>query len=227
MGAMDSLAQRIELLEQQNQRLKRAVAAIIIVIGAVVLMGQAVPKTATVEAQKFVLKDKHGKLRAVLGEGADNEIGLIVYDGKQRPRATVAMDDNDLPMMRLLDDGGRERVVLDTTAGMRVEGHGPRVILGVQFGNEPTLQLIDKDGWTRATLTLTNTGTTPILKFLDPRGDTRMWLGAMGDGKAQLYMMSRPERGGGVNPSWAALEVAADGALGLRFNRAGAIWRAP
>jgi len=39
--------------------------------------------------------------------------------------------------------------------------------------------------------------------------------------------MSRPERGAGVRPSWAALEVAADGTLGLRLNQAGTVWRAP
>ena len=221
------LVQRVERLERQNRRFKRAAAAAALAVVAVVAMGQAAPRISTVEAQRFVLKDKSGKIRAVLGEGADNEIGLLVYDGKQRPRAMIAVDDNDLPVVRVSDDAGKERVVVDSISGVRIEGNGPRVVLGVQSGNEPALQLIDKDGWTRATLTLTNTNTAPILKFLDPRGDTRMWLGAMSDGKAQVYMMSRPERGAGVRPSWAALEVAADGALGLRFNHAGTIWRAP
>ena len=221
------LAQRIERLERQNRLFKGAAMAVVLAIVAVVIMGQAAPRTTTVEAQKFVLKDKSGKIRAVLGEGPDNEIGLLVYDGKQRPRAMIAMDDNDTPMVRLSDDAGKERVVLDSISGVRVEGNGPRVVLGVQHGTEPALQLIDKDGWTRATLTLTSTNTAPILKFLDARGDARMWLGAMSDGKAQLYMMSRPERAAGVRPSWAALEVAADGTLGLRLNQAGTVWRAP
>ena len=221
------LVQRIERLERQNRLFKRAATVAALAVIAVVVMGQAAPRTSTVEAQKFVLKDKTGKIRAMLGEGVDNEIGLLIYDGKQRPRAMIAVDDNDLPVIRVSDDAGRERVVLDAISGVRVEGNGPRVVLGVQHGNEPALQLIDKDGWTRATLTLTNTNTAPILKFLDPRGDTRMWLGAMSDGKAQLYMMSRPERGAGVRPSWAALEVAADGTLGLRLNQAGTVWRAP
>src|SRR5262245_11883381 len=218
------LARRVERLERQNLRLR---TAIVLGVVAVVLMGQAVPRTATLEAQRFVLKDKSGKMRAVLGEGADGELGLLVYDQKQRPRAMLAMDDNDSPILRLADDGGRDRIVLEPVGGMRVEGNGPRLVLGVPYGNEPTLQLIDKDGWTRAALTLTSTNTAPILKFLDPRGDARMWLGAMNDGTAQLYMMSRPERGAGTVPSWAALEVGAGGALGLRFNRAGTIWRAP
>src|SRR3989441_9612261 len=167
------LAQRIERLERQNRLFKGAAMAVVLAIVAVVVMGQAAPRTSTVEAQKFVLKDKTGKIRAVLGEGPDNEIGLLVYDGKQRPRAMIAVDDNDMPVIRVSDDAGKERVVLDAISGVRVEGNGPRVVLGVQHGNEPALQLIDKDGWTRATLTLTNTNTAPILKFLDPRGDTR------------------------------------------------------
>jgi len=221
------LVQRLDRLERQNRLFKRATTVAGLAVIAIVIMGQAAPRTSTVEAQKFVLKDKTGKIRAMLGEGVDNEIGLLIYDGKQRPRAMIAVDDNDMPVIRVSDDAGKERVVLDAISGVRVEGNGPRVVLGVQHGNEPALQLIDKDGWTRATLTLTNTNTAPILKFLDPRGDTRMWLGAMSDGKAQLYMMSRPERGAGVRPSWATLEVAADGTLGLRFNHAGTTWRAP
>src|SRR5262249_44213441 len=161
------------------------------------------------------------------GQAPDKEMGWVVYDGKPGPRAMIAVDDNDLPLVRVSDDAGKERVVVDSISGVRIEGNGPRLVLGVQSGNEPALQLIDKDGWTRATLTLTNTNTAPILKFLDPRGDTRMWLSAMSDGKAQLYMMSRPERGAGVRPSWAALEVAADGMVGLRLNQAGTVWRAP
>ena len=126
---------RLGRLERRNQRLITLGTAIALGLTAIIVMGQAAPKSGVLEAQRVVLKDKTGKIRAVLGEGADGEIGLLVYDGKQRPRAMVAMDDNDLPMMRVLDDGGRERVVVDTISGVRIEGNGPRVILGVQFGN--------------------------------------------------------------------------------------------
>jgi len=46
------------------------------------------------------------------------------------------------------------------------------VALGVNYGNEPTLRLNDKDGWPRAALVLTSTNTVPILKFLDPRSSS-------------------------------------------------------
>ncbi len=137
MGHAMDLTERIERLERQNRLFEGAATVAALAVIAVVVMGQAAPRTSTVEAQKFVLKDKTGKIRAVLGEGPDNEIGLLVYDGKQRPRAMIAMDDNDMPVIRVSDDAGKERVVLDAISGVRVEGNGPRVVLGVQHGNEP------------------------------------------------------------------------------------------
>ena len=65
----DALVRRIERLERENRRFKRKGAAIVVGIVAVLLMGQTVPKSRTIEAEKFVLKDKRGKVRAVLGEG--------------------------------------------------------------------------------------------------------------------------------------------------------------
>ena len=117
MGHAMDLTERIERLERQNRLFKGAATVAALAVIAVVVMGQAAPRTSTVEAQKFVLKDKTGKIRAVLGEGPDNEIGLLVYDGKQRPRAMIAMDDNDMPVIRVSDDAGKERVVLDAISG--------------------------------------------------------------------------------------------------------------
>jgi len=70
---VDVLARRIDRLERQNRRFKRGVTAIVLGIVAVLLMGQTVAKSPTVEAQKLVLKDKRGKIRAVLGEFSDDE----------------------------------------------------------------------------------------------------------------------------------------------------------
>lgn len=73
-----------------------------------------------------------------------------------------------MPALSLTDDRGL--VVLDPGAGLRVQGKGPSVSLGVHLGTEPTLRLVDKDGWTRAELVVTAVNTAPLLKFLDPRG---------------------------------------------------------
>lgn len=234
---VDVLARRIDRLERQNRRFKRGVTAIVLGIVAVLLMGQTVAKSPTVEAQKLVLKDKRGKIRAVLGEFSDDEpLGLLVFDASQRIRAKLGLQEDGSPILALADDRGVDRVMLHPVSGLRVLGDGPSVTLGVHLGNEPTLQLNDKDGWTRAALVLTSTNTAPILKFLDPRGNARAWIGAMSDGKAQLLMMNRPQpaqpgrTGDPSRPNVAAsatLEVDADGTMGLRFFRGGTIWKAP
>ena len=189
------------------------------------------------ETQKLVLKDKRGKVRAVLGAFSDDEpYGLLVFDANQRIRAKLGLEEDGTPLLSLSDAGGAERVTLRPELGLRVQGDGPSVTLGVTHGNEPTLHLNDKDGWTRAALVLTHTNTAPILKFLDARGNARAWIGAMSDGKAQLLLMNRPQptppapAGAPSRPNTAAsatLEVEADGTMGLRFFREGTIWRAP
>ena len=234
---VDVLVGRIDRLERQNRRFRRAATAIALGVAAVFLMGQTVPKSPAVETQKLVLKDKRGKIRAVLGAFSEDEpFGLLVFDANQRIRAKLGLEEDGSPILALTDDGGVDRVTLHPAVGLRILGDGPSVTLGVTHGNEPTLHLNDKDGWTRAALVLTNTNTAPILKFLDPRGNARAWIGAMSDGKAQLLLMNRPQptppgpAGAPSRPNIAAsatLEVEADGTMGLRFFRDGTIWRAP
>jgi hypothetical protein len=204
---------------------------------AVVLMGQAVPPARTLETEKLVVKDSHGKVRAMLGEFSDEEpFGVLVFDAQQRIRAKLGVQDDGSPVVALADERSVERVTLHQVVGLRVYGNGPSLTLGVNYGNEPALQLNDKDGWTRAALVLTGSSPAPILKLLDPRGNVRAWFGAMSDGKAQLLLMNRPQPaqpGATVDLSRlpraadARLEVDADGTMGLRFFRGGTIWKAP
>jgi hypothetical protein len=208
------------------------VAVVGVGLVALLSMGQAA-RSRTVEAERFVLKDRQGKIRAVLGESPDDEIGLVVYDARQRPGAVIAVRDGGFPVVELRDATGVPKVTLDLSTGLAVSGDGPRVTVGVHLGTEPTVQLSDKDGWTRASLSLaTGPSPAPILKFLDPRGDARMWLGAMSDGKAQLLMMGRPPRVREAPTAMtvlgtATLEVDSDGAGTLRFRHGGTRWTAP
>src|SRR5437879_12590073 len=126
MGYAMDLPERIGRLERQNRLFEGAATVAALAVIVVVVMGQAAPRTSTVEAQKFVLKDKTGKIRAVLGEGPDNEIGLLVYDGKQRPRAMIAVDDNHVPAIRVSDGAGKERGVLAAVWGVRGQRNGSR-----------------------------------------------------------------------------------------------------
>ena len=232
--ATDVLLRRIERLERENRRFKCAGVALALGLVAVLLMGQAPGRARTVEAEKLVLKDRAGKVRAVLGEaGEDRELGLYLYDRKQVPRVAVSLDMTGAPMLRMASEIGADRVRLEPDGGLNLHGDSGRVYLSVKYGNEPSLDLIDKDGWTRASLHLTSA---PMLRLLDQRGDARIWMGAMSDGKAQIYLGARPERsqpGQVIDLSkprvlpYATLEVEADGTMGLQFRRGGTIWKAP
>jgi len=230
----DVLVQRIERLERENRRFKRAGAALALGLVAVLVMGQAPGRARTLEAEKLVLKDRSGKIRAVLGEGGEErEHGLFLYDGKRVPRAWLALDLAGSPGLRMASEIGADRVRLEPDGGLNLYGTAGRIYLSVKYGTEPSLDLIDKDGWTRAVLHLNSA---PILRLLDQRGHARLWMGAMGDGKAQIYLGARPEPsppGQVVDMSkprilpYATLEVDADGTMGLQFRRGGTIWKAP
>lgn len=64
-SGLDCFTERLENLEKQNHNLKRLFLGTILLFGAVLLMGQAT-QNKVVEAQKFVLKDVNGKVRAQL-----------------------------------------------------------------------------------------------------------------------------------------------------------------
>ncbi len=64
---METLARRLDQAEREDRRLKQAGVVALVVIAAVMLVAMATPPVLTkvVEAEKFVLKDIHGKVRAL------------------------------------------------------------------------------------------------------------------------------------------------------------------
>ncbi len=64
---METQARRLDRVEGENQRSKMAGIVALAVIAAVMLVAMATPPVLTkvVEAEKFVLKDIHGKVRAL------------------------------------------------------------------------------------------------------------------------------------------------------------------
>ncbi len=68
---MEILVRRLDRVERENRRLKRVGVVALAVIATVILVAMATPPpklTKVVEAEKFVLKDIHRKVRAELGQ---------------------------------------------------------------------------------------------------------------------------------------------------------------
>jgi hypothetical protein len=144
---LHAILNRLSKLEAQNRMLKRGAAAILIALSALVLMAQGAPPSRFVEAQKFVLKDAKGNVRAwlgVIGEGSE----LILGNSDQQPRMSleVSVDAADLHFF-----------------GSRKSG----MTLGVNSG-KPAISLVDVNGNGGAELSFAENG--PGLTLHDAKG---------------------------------------------------------
>jgi hypothetical protein len=88
---IQAVLERLEKLERKNRRLKQSGIVALLVLCAVVLMGQAGP-SRTIEATRFVLKDGEGRVRAELNldEGFPK---VILRDKKGLPQVGLGGDD--------------------------------------------------------------------------------------------------------------------------------------
>lgn len=74
---------RLDKIERQHRRLKRAGGAALLLVSAALVMAQAAPVPETIEAQAFVVRDADGQERARLS-ATGSELGtgpaLVLYD---------------------------------------------------------------------------------------------------------------------------------------------------
>lgn len=174
-----TLEQRLERLERENRRLKRAWLAALAVIVALVLVGTgpSPPEpTKVIEAEKLVLRDTVGTIRAVLGPG---ELGGLYH-------------------LTLFDMNGKELVGLGTALDQAVllfnDSHRKtRAEIRVLHGT-PTLTLYDETGKSRAWLGIAPDGSA-ALRLYAPDGITR---GVMRVGANAVPALGLLERDGKV-----------------------------
>ncbi len=92
---IETLARRLDRVERENRRLKRAGIVAVAVIAAVVLMGQATGSKVAkvVEAERFVVRDASGNTRAVLGSTVleTTQTGAV----EKRPPSSLVLFDKE------------------------------------------------------------------------------------------------------------------------------------
>lgn len=143
--------ERLERLERQNRRLKLVGAVVLLSVAALVTMGQARPASQAMEAQRFVVKDAHGKPRAILGAFGDFW-GLNLYDPDGNARAALNVGANSTSRLGFYDGNGKSRVIVDVTDdGTSTVGFYDRTgkahaHLRVAPDGSPLLGFFDKDG---------------------------------------------------------------------------------
>ena len=142
---------RIARLEREARRWRRLAGGAVLGLVAIALMGQARPGGRVVEAERFVLRDGNGIVRAELGVDGDHSVARRVKDDTSMPRLTVGVE-NGSSVIVLNDKTGK------LTAGLVSLPHG-----------SPALSLYDLNGKTRAELVLLRDGV-PALTLSDRDG---------------------------------------------------------
>jgi hypothetical protein len=112
---VQAILKRIDALERQNYWIKRAGLLGVLLAIAAVTMGQARPsrtmEARIVEAERFVLKDMSGRIRA---EMVVNEIGptFRMYDSKGEDQVAIGTDPKIGPHLSLLDPASKANFIV-------------------------------------------------------------------------------------------------------------------
>ncbi len=170
---METLARRLDRVERETRWLKQAGVAIIAVIAAVVLMGQAT-RNKTVKAEKFVVVDSSGNSRAVLenvvGQGAS-----LVFRGTDGMEQIALQSFGDSRGFTLSDKSGNGRAALTLEADGSIalalydEKSKSHVKLLAGRDGNPGIVLQDKDKGVRMRLLLYSDGS-PAMVLFDNNG---------------------------------------------------------
>lgn len=175
------LGRRIEVVEHENQRLRRmnrlalaGVAAAFGVSAAVLLasgVGRSTLSVSAVEAERFVLRTPGGDTRGEwrVAEGGSPE--LVLRDADGRTRAKLAM----------LPDGSTGISFADASGNSRAA-------LGLLPDQTTSLVFADRGGRTRAVLGYSPDGAMTLV-FADRSGATRAGLGVDAAGRANLTLV--------------------------------------
>jgi hypothetical protein len=148
------------------------------------LVGAKPRNASVVEAERFVVRDKAGQVRAELGVDPDDnsaQISLRGPDGKLRV-LVAATDDPNAGMAALTLNSGDGATfitlwVSDSFSRIQLREEGGRNAgLSYVKGSSPRFYLNDKDNNTRLQLDITDDG--PALTLLDHDGHDRARLGS-------------------------------------------------
>jgi hypothetical protein len=167
---------RLEKVERENRRLKCAGIMVLLLAVGGLLMGQALPKSKTVEAEAFILRDASGTERAAWHSSPEGGAALTFFDQAGKPRAQVRVDREGAPGLLLFDQAGNGRAML------RADRDG-----------SPHLTLTDQAAHNRAVLRVEGNGT-PALVFYDQIGKSRATLYVVSDGSATLQLSDKAEK---------------------------------
>jgi len=125
----DHLTRRLDRLERENRRLKLVGGLALLGMAALTVMGQTAPTSVanTLEAERFVLRDGAGNVRATLGLRPDGTAALALADDTQQDRAVLSVTAPGQAAVDFSDRAGHLRAGL----GVRADGSALLTLLAL------------------------------------------------------------------------------------------------
>ncbi len=111
MPEVESLEQRVRVLERHNRSLRWTVLLSLVLALLGLLWGRVWPANGTVEARSFVVADASGRVRGSFGADQSG-VGLNLQDAEGHWRAGLLVDDAGRPGLFLLDTAAQPVVSL-------------------------------------------------------------------------------------------------------------------
>jgi hypothetical protein len=156
----EELMERLKCLERKqadlqrtNRRLGSVTGALLLVTGALALMGQTgTRQPQSLEAEQFVLRGSDGKVRGAMGIAPDGTVGLNLDDVKSQTRITLDVAVDGSPGLDFYDPQGKLRATfalgLTGTPGLGLyDANGKlRTSLDVPAPKTPGLAFYAQDG---------------------------------------------------------------------------------
>jgi hypothetical protein len=146
---MGTILERLQKLENQNRRLRRALASLFVLVGSFAALGLASKKGRVVQATEFLLKDGEAKTRAALRMGRSGPY-LVFYDANGKAARALVGILSSGPALGLYDAAGKTRVSLGvTTKGANLTFHDADEKLRAELGaleEGPNLMFLDPEG---------------------------------------------------------------------------------
>jgi AMIN domain-containing protein len=217
---MDStLTDRVERLERENTRLKRLGAVALLGLAALFVAGQlqraaGAAGPTRIEAERFLLRDAVGAIRAALEMGSDGTPRLALLDTAGHERVRLQVGANGSPGLTLFDADGKTaraafKIGIEGTPGLSLsDGAGrPRAILAL-YRAMPDGK--DRSG---APATTPPAGPeSPALGLYDTAGQPRTFVSSRSQGPSGIHLS---DAGGRLR---AALAVGPDGVPDLELS---------
>ena len=178
-----AIERRLERLEKQNRRMKQAAVLVILLVGALFVMGQSrAEQRKAIDVTRVTFYNKIGTVGAILEPGLS---GILIKDGEGRERFDFSFVSEDMTSLWIYESSPpKNRILLGTNKDGAMIDMGPqegrgsdktRVRLGYMSNSGNGLSVTDRQGFetqvgvstldTRQTGASTTTSAASIVMF--------------------------------------------------------------